>query len=54
MAEFKKKSSDFYLKMKKDEKIKLLERSLGVYRAECIKMAATLDKLQKSQKILSI
>ena len=52
MAEFKKKSSDFYLKMKKDEKIKMLEGSLGIYKSECTKMVATLDKLQKSQKLM--
>lgn len=50
MAELKKKSSDFYLKMKKDEKIRMLEGSLGIYKSECMKMVATLDKLQKSQK----
>ena len=52
MAEFKKKSSDFYLKMKKDEKIKMLEGSLGIYKSECTKMVANLDKLQKSQKLM--
>ena len=52
MAEYKKKSSDFYLKMKKDEKIKMLEASLGIYKNECINMVATLDKLQKSHKLL--
>ena len=54
MAEYKKKSSDFYLKMKKDEKIKMLEASLGIYKSECINMVATLDKLQKSYKSLTI
>ena len=52
MAEYKKKSSDFYLKMKKDEKIKMLEASLGIYKSECINMVASLDKLQKSHKLL--
>jgi len=39
MAEFKKKSSDFYLNMKKNEKISMLENSITFFREECIKMA---------------
>ena len=53
MAEFKKKSSDFYLNMKKNEKISMLENSITFFREECIKMAQNIDELKTSNHKLS-
>jgi len=54
MAEFKKKSSTYYLNMKKIEKIRLLETSVTFFREECIKMASSIDLLKVSNKKLSV
>lgn len=53
MAEFKKKSSVFYMNMKKSEKIKMLENSITWFREECIKMAATIDEQKNRNKKLN-
>ena len=47
IAEFKHKSSEFYLNMKKSEKIRMLENSITFFREECIKMAGMIDKFKK-------
>jgi len=54
MAEFRKKSSIFYLNMKKSEKIRLLESSVTFFRAECMKMASTIDVLKVNNKRLTV
>lgn len=41
------KSSEFYLNMKKSEKIRMLENSITFFREECIKMARMIDKFKK-------
>ena len=52
LAEFKKKSSVFYMNMKKSEKIKMLENSITWFREECIKMANTIDEQKNQNKKL--
>ena len=47
LADFKMKSSEFYLNMKKSEKIRMLENSITFFREECIKMARMIDKFKK-------
>ena len=46
MAEFKKKTSEYHMNMKKSEKIKMLETSISFFREECVKMVAMIDKLK--------
>lgn len=53
MAQFRKKTSDYYLNMKKSEKIRLLEHSLSIFREGCIKMTNVIDELKASNKKLS-
>lgn len=53
MKQFKKKSEDFYLNMKKTEKIQLLESSVNWFREESIRLANSLDKCKASQEKLS-
>ena len=53
LAEFKKKSSDYYLNMKKNEKIRMLESSIAFFRQECIKMATSIEVLKARAKKLT-
>lgn len=53
MAEFRQKTSDFYLSMKKNEKIRLLESSITFFRDECIKMTNVIDELKLANKKLT-
>ena len=50
LAEFKKKSSDFYLNLKKSEKIRMLESALALFRGECIKLAASFGSLKEKSR----
>ena len=53
LAEFKKKSSEYYLNMKKNEKIRMLESSISFFRQECIKMATSIEMLKTRTKKLT-
>ena len=53
MAEFKKKSSDFYLNLKKSEKVRMLEGALGLFREECTKLAASYGTLKEKSKAMA-
>ena len=53
LADFKKRSSNYYLNMKKSEKIRMLENSIAFFREECIKMAASIDQLKVKNKTTS-
>lgn len=53
LAEFKLKSSEHYLRLRKDRKIQLLESSIAIFRAEINKMARTIDELRTQMKKLS-
>ena len=44
---FKKKSSDFYQNIKRDEKIKTLEKSIEWLRTESIELSKKNERLQK-------
>ena len=50
LAEFKKKSSDFYLNMKKSEKVRMLESALSLFRGECTKLAASFGTLKEKSR----
>ena len=52
LAEFKKKSSEYYMNMKKNEKIRMLESSISFFRQECIKMATSIEMLKMRNKKL--
>ena len=53
LAEFKTKSSEYYLNMKKSEKIRMLENSLTFFREECVKLASSIDVLKRRTKKLT-
>ena len=50
LAEFNKKSSEYYLNMKKNEKIRMLENSISFFRQECFKMASSIEILKNISK----
>ena len=44
----KKETSDFYFRLKKDEKVVFLEKSLSFFRDEAFKLAENFKKLKLS------
>lgn len=51
LVELKKRSSEYYQNMKKQEKIRMLEQSIGWLRDESIKLAAQIDNLKENNKV---
>lgn len=52
LIHFKKKSTDLYQKMKKDERIRFLEQTIAWFRAEAIKLADSIQELKKNNNEL--
>ena len=53
LAEFKKKSSDFYLNLKKSEKVRMLEGALSLFRGECTKLGASYGTLKEKSRAMA-
>mmetsp|Transcript_16422 Transcript_16422/g.15735 ORF Transcript_16422/g.15735 Transcript_16422/m.15735 type:complete len:164 (+) Transcript_16422:121-612(+) len=45
---YKKKNTDFYMKMKKDERVKYLETTIAWFREEALKLAESIDKMKRT------
>ena len=47
LIHYKKKQSDYYMKLKKNERIVFLESTISWFREEAIKLADNIGKLKK-------
>lgn len=52
LIHIKKKSSEHYLKMQKDERVKFLESTISWFRDEAMKLAQNIQLLQQNNKEL--
>lgn len=50
LLHFKKKSSDFFLEMKKNEKLKMLEHSVKWLRDESVTLASNIEELKDANR----